>query len=80
MIAYPNPVHDQLNVEFTSNDENSVLIKMIDLSGRIVYSEQVNPSIGANQNAINVSEFAKGVYLLQVEMNNQFENLRVIVD
>jgi hypothetical protein len=53
---------------------------MIDLSGRIVYSEQVNPSIGANQKAINVSEFAKGVYLLQVEMNNQFENLRVIVD
>jgi hypothetical protein len=80
MIAYPNPAHDQLTVEFTSNDEKSGLIKMIDASGRIVYREQLNPSVGANQKTINVSEFAKGVYLIQVEMNNQIEKLRVIVE
>jgi hypothetical protein len=79
MVAYPNPAHDLLTIEFTSDNEESASIKMIDASGRNVYSENINANSGANQTTIQVSDFAKGVYLLQFESNNKLEKLRVVI-
>ena len=80
MIAYPNPTHDVLNVEFTSENDETAIIKMIDAAGRLIYTESLNATSGANRTSIQVADFAKGVYLIQVEMNNQIEKLRVIVE
>jgi hypothetical protein len=52
---------------------------MIDASGRTVYAETMNANSGANRTSIQVADFAKGVYLLQLESNNKLEKLRVVV-
>jgi len=80
MIAYPNPAHDVLNVEFTSESDETAIVKMIDAAGRLIYTESFNATSGANRKSIQVADFAKGIYLIQVEMNNQIEKLRVIVE
>ncbi len=60
---YPNPVRNTLFVE------NSALInevRIFDLTGRLVMSQQVN----GNTASVNVSEFNQGVYVMQVISEN----------
>jgi len=79
MIAYPNPTHTNLTVEFTSDLSQDVNMTMRDASGRVVYAETKAVATGANATLIDVSAFAKGIYMLQVQSNNTTETLRVIV-
>jgi len=80
MVAYPNPTHDLLNVEFASENDETTTVKMIDAAGRLIYTESLNATAGANRTTIQVSDFAKGVYLLQLESSNKLEKIRVIVE
>jgi hypothetical protein len=80
MVAYPNPTRDILNVEFAIDNDEVTIVKMIDAAGRLIHTETINAVSGANRTSIQVSDFAKGVYLLQLESNNKFEKLRVIVE
>jgi hypothetical protein len=80
MIAYPNPTHTNLTVEFTADQSQDVNMTMRDASGRVVYAESKSVAAGANANTIDVSAFAKGIYMLQVQSNNTTETLRVIVE
>jgi hypothetical protein len=80
MIAYPNPTHTNLTVEFTAEQSQDVNMTMRDASGRVVYAETKSVGAGANANTIDVSAFAKGIYMLQVQSNNTTETLRVIVE
>ncbi|MFM7016926.1 MAG: T9SS type A sorting domain-containing protein, partial [Bacteroidota bacterium] len=80
MIAYPNPAHTNLTIEFTADQSQDVNMTMRDASGRVVYAETKAVAAGANANTIDVSAFAKGIYMLQVQSNNTTETLRVIVE
>jgi hypothetical protein len=79
LVAYPNPTSSNLTVEFTSEQAQDVNMTMRDASGRVVYSEMKAVATGANATLIDVSTFAKGIYMLQVQSNNTTETLRVIV-
>ena len=80
MVAYPNPSHDILNVEFATDNDETTTLRMIDAAGRLIHTETINAIAGSNRTSIQVSDFAKGVYLLQLESNNKLEKLRVIVE
>jgi len=80
MIAYPNPTRTNLTVEFTAEQAQDVNMTMRDASGRVVYAATKAVGAGANANTIDVSTFAKGIYMLQVQSNNTTETLRVIVE
>jgi hypothetical protein len=79
LIAYPNPTSSNLTVEFTSDQAQDVNMTMRDASGRVVYNEMKAVATGANATLIDVSTFAKGIYMLQLQSNNTTETLRVIV-
>lgn len=67
--VYPNPTEATLNLKFTLTKEESLQIRVVDVSGKIVYTEKATLS-GNVQHAINVSELAKGSYILQVLTTN----------
>lgn len=56
---FPNPVRNTLYVE---NTDRINQIRIFDLTGRMVYNQMVND----NTTSVNVSEFTKGVYIMQV--------------
>jgi hypothetical protein len=58
---YPNPVQDQLTVEFSAGGNYSFLVT--DIVGKAVYNEAVSAS-GKTQ--IPMSQYPAGVYLIQV--------------
>ena len=67
--VYPNPVQDFVNIEMIGeNALNNVAI--YDIQGRLVkdFTSQIQDVVGSMQ--IDISEFAKGIYILKVNDTN----------
>ena len=57
---FPNPATDVLNIAIEGSNG---IVTIFDAVGNLVFSESMN----SNQTQINTSEFAKGLYLVQIE-------------
>ena len=80
MIAYPNPTNSNLTVEFIAEQSQSVNVTMRDIAGRVVYNESKSTTKGINTTTIDVSEFSKGIYMLQMQSDINSEVLRILVE
>ncbi len=78
--AYPNPVASELTVEVTSEKANDYALELTDVSGRVVYSGQMNTTGGMKTTTVDVSTLSKGMYMLTVRSNDGFTNqIRIAV-
>jgi endoglucanase len=66
-MVYPNPSQGQLTLQYNSPEESAYLMKVTDLTGRLLQHETLAASEGLNRHAINLSNVAKGVYMLSLE-------------
>ena len=79
LVAYPNPVSDLLNVEFNSTSEQHCKISLMDATGRVVRTDVKDAVEGQNQMQFSVKGLAAGIYMLQFQMDNNSEQLRIVV-
>ncbi|MBK7968218.1 MAG: T9SS type A sorting domain-containing protein [Bacteroidetes bacterium] len=78
--AYPNPVASELTVEVSSEKANDYALELTDVSGRVVYSGQMNTTGGMKTTTVDVSTLSKGMYMLTVRSNDGFTNqIRIAV-
>jgi len=68
--TYPNPTTDKLNVSFNSNSNGSGIIKIIDLTGKGVFLKKIDYNVGTNHFTYEMESILKGVYLLNIESDN----------
>ena len=62
---YPNPTSGILNLEMPFNG-NEVEIEVISMNGQVVLKRQVYPSGGVINETLDLSDQAKGLYLLRI--------------
>jgi len=74
LLIYPNPSSRYINVQH--NSESTVSIEIIDLNGRMVFSENLQSS----DEKIDVSFLEKGVYLLRSFVNNSYRTQQIVVE
>jgi hypothetical protein len=79
--VYPNPTQGNLTLEFLSPENDSYSVKVTDLAGRLVYSEQLTGIEGLNRHEMDFTKLAKGMYKLALE-NGQGESvvMKVVVE
>ncbi|RLD65313.1 MAG: hypothetical protein DRI95_09025 [Bacteroidetes bacterium] len=75
LIVYPNPSNGLFQIKAKHRSEK-VSIKVRDLNGKLVYSEQLN---NKNIYTIDLSNQAKGVYLLEINVGEKMINKKLIV-
>lgn len=68
--VYPNPVTDKVNIEFYSQTEKSVSIKLLDVTGKLVSEKTVQCMAGNNKVDWDLSALAQATYYLQMEGND----------
>jgi hypothetical protein len=78
MTAWPNPVSDKLNLEFTVEDLVPVKLILSDMTGRTIYSRTVRPDQQHTTMSIPVASFLPGVYTLQVQQQGIIKTQCVI--
>ena len=71
VVVYPNPTRDVVNLDFYSQVDNQVLVKVLDMTGRVVKTVQVQINMGQNTVGLGIGEFPQGIYSLQLYMSNQ---------
>ena len=70
---FPNPSKDQLYIEFNCNNNQKIICRIIDSTGKIVMNYEFNAIEGINKRKINISVLKRGTYLfcLPINENNQ---------
>lgn len=68
---FPNPTHDELNIEFSVTEYTQTIIKVVDMSGRTVKQVQLNAEAGKNLTSISLGDLANGLYSLQIIGNDR---------
>lgn len=78
LIAYPNPVADNVSLAFLSevNEERSLMI--YDATGKLVWSQSLSIIEGVNNLLVDVSEFTNGLYLVQIPSSQGTLTTRII--
>ncbi len=66
--VFPNPFYDKLNIVFHSQDTQSVVIDIVDLTGRLVYSsKKLHRKSGLNYFRINnLENLREGIYIIKI--------------
>lgn len=77
---YPNPTDDLVNVEVALRDGANYTIEMLDLSGRVVYTQTLSSSQFNNStHQINTSNFESGIYFVNVTEGDNRMTKRLII-
>lgn len=64
-MVFPNPAQNQIQVNLSEKNE-AFTIKLLSTQGQLMYTEVLKPSEGKTVSNINVADFARGVYILQI--------------
>jgi Secretion system C-terminal sorting domain len=64
--VYPNPVSDVLRVDYTATDAATTAIQVTDLTGRVIISQNVSVTKGANLLPLNIASLPSGAYLVKI--------------
>lgn len=73
---YPNPVHDNLNLQFSNPVTENTYARIYDINGKLILN-QIIPQ-GSSNASLNIAGFVKGVYILEV-MNSQTVSKKEVV-
>ncbi len=76
---YPNPTDNQLNVSFVTSEDSNLEIKLTNISGRIILSEDYSAIAGTNNCRLNLRGISQGVYFLDIGDASSSLRYKVIV-
>ena len=76
---YPNPSRNIFNISFNSNEIQTINLRIINLLGGVVYNENLIEYIGEYTKQINLSNFEKSIYFLEIETQNGIINKKLIL-
>ena len=75
----PNPVRNQLTVNFSTGNASHISLRITDANGKQVYQQTYQSSQGSSvQQIINAAKFAKGTYFIQLITDKETKTLRFI--
>ena len=79
LTVWPNPAKDFINFQISSIGAGSTTVSLIDIRGRKVYQNKFN-SENIIRSEIKTSNFAKGIYILNIKQGNKILNKKVIIE
>ncbi len=66
LVVYPNPTSGMVNISFELENESKALLQLIDITGKIIYQNKIEGYSSAFYSDLDVSEFDKGIYILNI--------------
>ena len=79
LVIFPNPSRDIFNIEFTSLLRQDLEIRIINSIGEIVYIENLKNYIGQYKRQVNLKEYSKALYFLEITTNDGIINKKLIL-
>ncbi|HNY59350.1 MAG TPA: C10 family peptidase [Bacteroidales bacterium] len=80
LSIYPNPADDLLNISFISKESDYVNISLINMTGIEVYKNVAHAKSTVFTNSIDLSDLAKGVYVLRLQSERKDLIRKIVVE
>ena len=80
LSAYPNPTAGMLNIEFNAVEKSNASVSVIDLSGRTIMNSSQTVTAGSNNLQLDLTNVAKGAYMIRVKANQFTQQIKVVVE
>ena len=77
--VYPNSSRDIFNITFTTKEKQDLEIRIINVIGERVFIENKQQFIGQYTKQINLGEYPKAIYFLEIETDNGVINKKLIL-
>jgi hypothetical protein len=77
---YPNPAQNQITVNFESPKETSGKFSVLNLMGQTVLEQKINTAEGTNTLNLDVSQLSKGVYFVNLVLDQEYYTNKVIIN
>jgi hypothetical protein len=75
---YPNPTHSTISINASMNRSKTVQVKLVDVVGNVVFNDLVGQASAPFQYSINMEQFSKGVYFLQLITDSNTISRKVV--
>ena len=76
---YPNPSRDIFNIRFTSEEAQDLQVRILNVIGEEVSTENLQQFEGEYVRSINLNQYPKGIYLLEIETDYGVINKKLIL-
>ncbi len=70
LVAFPNPVYNQLNFKIIAQKPEEININIFDLKGKLIQTKKYNLTQGENKLTFKLNFTAKGNYLYQIQTHS----------
>jgi hypothetical protein len=67
------------NVSFTSDNKQSIEVRLVNLVGEIIFTENLENFEGEYSHSFNLEQYSKGIYLLELDTDNGIVNKKLIL-
>ncbi|MES2380117.1 MAG: SBBP repeat-containing protein [Bacteroidota bacterium] len=74
----PNPFVNELTIDLNSSNAGIAKVKITDVMGREYYNSNENISEGFNQIQVNTTLFERGIYIIQILVNDEIISKKVL--
>ncbi|RMG86088.1 MAG: T9SS C-terminal target domain-containing protein [Bacteroidetes bacterium] len=78
LTAFPNPASETLQVRFETTRPETVLLKMTDMTGRVVRQQQLESHAGTNQQTLALDGLPAGYYALTLQTKEGVASLKIL--
>jgi hypothetical protein len=76
-MLLPNPARDKVTVLFSADNNRNYAIELTDVAGKILLNRKGLSSKGENNNTLDVSNYAKGMYFINLIDENGKQSLKL---
>ena len=77
--VYPNPLQDIFNITFTSTTQQDLKVRILNIIGKEVYTDNLEEFVGKYTKEINFSTYPKGIYFLEINSDKGVINKKVVL-
>ena len=74
VIIFPNPVQDNINIQFSDSDNKKCKYIIYDSFGRVIIEKNIGVVAGTTSDQVNVSHLSSGMYILRSFIGDVSEN------
>lgn len=80
LTLYPNPNSGNFNVRFAAENNGTALLRISDVSGKVILNETFEVSAGKNTKKVRLSNIPSGMYVLELVRDGSREVRRISID
>jgi hypothetical protein len=79
ILVYPNPANEQATVSFTTKEEGTYVINVIDITGQIIHEENGKAVSGDNTHVIHLNDIALGTYMIFLKKGTAVYKAKLLI-